>query len=382
MAGSRPLRILVHTPLGYGGVTTLMTEIQSGLDREQLNFDYIVFHDALEPREKMVLDMGSKKLVAAADYISFRPLRGLVRFFVIQRVCRKNHVRIFHFNGGAPMGFVTMLAAKLGGVKWVTFHSHNGGMSNEGRLAVLVSRICKPLLPLVADDFWACSALAANFSFPKSIVENKKYYFMPNAIDLERFAYNEEARARVRREMGWDGHYVIGHAGRFNHQKNHGFLIDIFAEIAKMDENALLVLFGEGELLEPVKEKVRALGLETRVSFCGTSEQMDQMYQGMDVFLLPSCFEGLPVVGVEAQAAGLPIVFADTITREVAVSNHVVYLPLSDSPKIWAEQVLSMKASLRYNCIDALRKAGFDRKEMIQHFQQYYLDIGKKLGLV
>ena len=161
------------------------------------------------------------------------------------------------------MGFLTMLAAKAGGVKWITFHSHNGGMSNEGWMAKVVSALCRPLLGLVVDDYWACSELAANFSFPRRVVKDKKFYFMPNAIDLEKFKYNAKVRNQVRNELGVADKFVVGHAGRFNHKKNHTFLIDIFAEIHKKNPDAFLVLFGVGELQDSVKNKVYTRDLFT-----------------------------------------------------------------------------------------------------------------------
>ena len=374
----RQLRILVHAPLGVGGVTNLMLNIQKHLDREKLNFDYLVFHDRTEPQEHKALELGGRKLVASADEIAFKPLRAIVRLKRVRDVCKRNNVKIFHFNGGAPMGFLTMLAARAGGVKWITFHSHNGGMSNEGWMAKVVSALCRPLLSFVVDDYWACSELAAAFSFPKRIVKDKKYYFMPNAIDLEMFKYSPEVRNQVRKELGVTDRFVVGHAGRFNHQKNHTFLIDIFAAIYQKNPEAFLLLFGVGELQESIKKKVEHLGLQDSVLFYGASDQMERMYQAMDVFLMPSKFEGLPVAGVEAQAAGLPIVFSDTITHKVAVSPDTIFLSLQESAAVWAEKILQFKNMLRRDCCAELKNAGFEQQDMIQYFQEYYLGIREK----
>ena len=130
-------KIVVYAPLGIGGVSSLMTNIQKKLDREKLNFDYLVVHDRKEPMEDLVVSLGSKKIVAAADEIKFRPLRTVVRFFRIIKECKRNDIKVLHFNGGAPMGLFTIVAAKFGGVKHITFHSHNGGMSNEGKFVSL-----------------------------------------------------------------------------------------------------------------------------------------------------------------------------------------------------------------------------------------------------
>lgn len=373
------LRILVHAPLGVGGVTNLMLNIQKHIDRDKLNFDYLVFHDRIEPEEHTALELGARKLVASADEITFKPLRAILRLKRVRDVCKKNNIKIFHFNGGAPMGFLTMLAAKAGGVKWITFHSHNGGMSNEGWMAKVVSALCRPLLGLVVDDYWACSELAANFSFPRRVVKDKKFYFMPNAIDLEKFKYNAKVRNQVRNELGVADKFVVGHAGRFNHQKKHTFLIDIFAEIHKKNPDAFLVLFGVGELQDSIKNKVNDLGLTDSVLFYGASDQMERMYQAMDVFLMPSNFEGLPVTGVEAQAAGLPIVFSDVITHEVAVSPNIEYVSLNKPVRLWADKVLAFKGTERRDYCDELRSHGFDQTVMVKHFQEYYLNIYNNL---
>lgn len=377
-----PLKILVHAPLGVGGVSGLMLNIQRNIDREKLNFDYLVFHDRVEPQEQAAFDLGSKKIVASADEIKIKWIRGIVRLFRIRKVCRQNRYKILHFNGGAPMGLLSMLAAKLGGVKHITFHSHNGGMSNEGFFAKPVSALCKPFMDFVVDDYWACSGLAAKFSFPGRVVKQKRFYFMPNAIDVEKYAYNEKVRKAVRHELGLEGKFVVGHAGRFNHQKNHEFLIEIFQAVHEKDSDAVLLLFGVGELLEHIKEKVHVSGLDDFVIFYGNSDEMEKMYQAMDVFLMPSKFEGLPVVGVEAQAAALPVVFSDVVTQEVQITDKVSYVPLNASLETWVSKILDYKGKPRIDQTARIKNAGFEQASMVEHFQAYYMEIGRKLRIV
>lgn len=378
-AGNKPIRIIVHAPLGIGGVSNLMLDIQNNIDRSKINFDYLVFHDRKEPQENKAVALNAKKIVVSADEIKIKPLREISRFFKMIKVCRENNVEILHYNGGTATCVIRFLAAKLGGVKYITFHSHNAGVSNGGNLTYILNKICKPLLYLFVDDYWACSSEAAKFSFPKSVVENKKYYFMPNAIDLERFDFDKEIRDKARKKLGVYEKFVIGHAGRFNHQKNHEFLIDIFKSIKEKEPNSVLVLFGVGELMEDIKAKVHFLNLDNDVIFYGATDEMERMYQAMDVFLMPSKFEGLPVSGVEAQSSGLPIVFSDTITKEVAITDNVKYVSLSSPVSEWADVVLSFKGAKRIGKCRELKDAGFDRKDMVEHFQDYYLNIYDKL---
>ena len=379
----KPLRIVVYAPLGVGGVTNLMLAIQKNLDPEKLVFDYLVVHDRKEPMEDTITSLGSKKIVASADNISFRPIRGILRLFIIRRVCKEHNIKILHFNSGAAMNVLTVIAAKLGGVKHVTFHSHNGGMANEGSFAKPISWLCKPIMPLFIDSFWACSKLAAEFSFPRRVVENNRYLFVPNGIELEKFRYNSDLRNSVRSELGVNGKFVIGNVGRFSFQKNHTFLVDVFRRVKEVKENAVLILFGEGPELENVKRKVANLELSDAVIFYGTTNYMNKMYQAIDVLVMPSLFEGFPVTGVEAQASGLPCIFSDTITKELAIGDNVKYVSLNSPIDIWRDAVLSYENCERVSSsnIEKLRLAGFDQKKMVEDFQAFYISVGKKLGL-
>lgn len=379
---SKPMRVLVTAPLGVGGISSLMINIQKNMDRDVLNFDYLTLHDRKEPQEDIVLEMGSNKYVASADNVKIKPLRFVIRLFQIKKICKENNVKVFHNNDGTPKGVLNAIAAKAGGVKYITYHSHNGGTTDMSGFSKIVNLLCRPLIPLVCDDLWACSTLAAEFTFPSYIVKNKKFHFMPNAIDLERYRFDSEAREKTRKELGLVGKFVIGHAGRFNKQKNHEFLIEVFEQVYKKDKDAILVLFGVGETQNNIRDMVDRLGLKDNVIFFGASNQMNKMYNAMDVFLMPSIFEGLPVTGIEAQAAGLPIVFSDVITREVAIAPNIEYISLKEKKEIWADKVLSFKGQERRDYCEELKKAGFEQAEMVRNFQDYYLKVGSKLNLI
>lgn len=380
--GKKEIRILVAAPLGVGGISNLMIDIQKNIDRNLINFDYLTLHDRKEPQEDVVLALGSNKYAASADDVRIIPLRFLIRLFKIRKICKENNIEIFHYNEGTPKGILNVLAAKAGGVRYVTYHSHNGGMTDKSLLTKLCNALCKPLIPMVCDDMWACSRVAAEFTFPKSIANHAKYHFMPNAIDIARFKYDEVCRLKTRKELGVNDKFVVGHAGRFNRQKNHLFLIDIFNQILLKNRDSVLLLFGVGETQQEVREKVKKLGIENNVVFMGASDEMEKMYQAMDVFLMPSLFEGLPVTGVEAQATGLPIVFSDTITREVAVSPNITFVSLSESAEHWADETLKYRNSdSRQDYCDLLCKAGFEHSTMIKDFEKYYLEVANRISV-
>lgn len=168
--------------------------------------------------------------------------------------------------------------------------------------------------------------------------ENKVTIFN-NAIDLERFRFNPSIRESVRRELGLEGKFVIGHAGRFCIQKNHDFLIDVFAEVYRQRNDAVLVLVGNGELFDEVKAKVHRLGLDNAVVFLGVRGDVDRLYQAMDVFVLPSRYEGLGIVNIEAQTAGLPCVVSDVVPLEAKMTDQIIFLPLYKNADKWAEWI-------------------------------------------
>ena len=182
MQEKEPVRVLVTAPLGVGGVTNMMINIQSHLDRSKVNFDYLVFHDRKEALEDKVASMGSRKLIASVDHISVRPLRRLLRINEIRKVCKENKIQILHYNADSAADVTNILGAKLGGVKYVTIHSHNAGFGTAGKGVRMVSKLLQPFIPALCNNYWGCSDLAARFLFPKSIIEAGNYAVLPNGI--------------------------------------------------------------------------------------------------------------------------------------------------------------------------------------------------------
>ena len=376
---NKPVRVLVVAPLGVGGVTNMMINIQKHLDRSKINFDYLVFHDRKEPSEDIVKKMGSRKLVASVDNIGSAAIRRFARLKEIKKVCRENKIDILHYNADSAADLMNIMAAKAGGVKYVTIHSHNAGFGTAGKGIRIMSKILKPLIPHYCDTFWGCSDLAARFLLPKSIIDSGNYYVLPNGIELDKYKFDQNVREEKRKELGVEGKYVIGHAGRFSDQKNHTFILDIFAKICEKDHDAILVIFGVGELLDKMKDKANLLGISERVIFYGASNEMNKMWQAMDVFLMPSLHEGLPVTGIEAQASGLPCVFSDEITKEVDVTNTSIFLSLSETTEKWADAVLAFKGTARFNNIEKLRMANYDISSTANTVSELYLNVAERI---
>ena len=253
-------------------------------------------------------------------------------------------------------------------------------MDNGSGIKKNIMNLFKKLIPIVSDYNLACSDLAAQFMFPPQILKEKNFTVIKNAIDVEKYRFSEEVRLEYRKKLKMENKLIIGHIGRFMPQKNHKFLIDIFAEIYKKRSDAVLVLIGNGELLDEIKEYVEKKQLKNAVCFYGTTNEVPQILQAFDCFLLPSFYEGLPVVGVEVQASGLPFVLTDTITKEVDFSDLVNYLSLEDEPEKWADCVIKCSELKRNRSKypDIVKEAGFDISEETKKLTSLYEKYAKR----
>lgn len=375
MDKNKTVRILVVAPLGIGGITNMMINIQKHLKREKINFDYLTFHDRKEPCEAQVAAMGSQKFIASADGIRCRSLRCMVRMNKIRKICKENHIKILHYNADSPTDLFGIIAAKLGGVKYVTLHSHNSELSSNDKITLTISNILRNLIPIFCDNYYACSHSAAKFLFPRKITEGRNYSLLPNGIDLQKYKFNPSVRNEVRKELGLSQKFIIVHAGRFCEQKNHSYLLEIFKKVYEKDKSAVLLLFGTGELMDPIKKKAAKLEISEAVIFYGTTDQMSRMWQAADILVMPSLYEGLPVTGIEAQASGLKCIFSDCITRETDITDTSEFLSLDLPPEAWADTILQHKKYVRSSGVPALEKAGYDIQKTADIVSKHYLTI-------
>lgn len=194
-----------------------------------------------------------------------------------------------------------------------------------------------------------------------------------NAIDAGKFTYRPEKRAAMREQLGIADKFVVGHVGRFNTQKNHPYLIDIFAELVRMEKDAVLILLGDGPDRKRMEDKCAALGIRDKVLFAGNQRQPEDYYQAFDIFLLPSFHEGLPGVLVEAQAAGLPCLVSDTVTEEARATDLVKYLSIEQPARVWAEEIMARRCYERRNTYEELAGSGFDVKIQVEGYREFYL---------
>ena len=220
-----------------------------------------------------------------------------------------------------------------------------------------------------------CSKPAGIWTFGSKAVDSGKVKFIKNGIETEKFVYNDQIRILKRKELGLNNKLVVGHVGRFMQQKNHTFLIDIFQELHKKQPNSVLVLVSDGKLMNEVKNKVHTYGLDDAVLFLGNRNDVNELMQAFDVFVFPSLWEGLPLTGIEAQTAGLPVFMSDVITDEVCITNNIYKMSLKQSATEWANKIFSVTNNhKRENMKQQVIDAGFDIRTTADWLQEFYLN--------
>ena len=353
-----------------GGIESFLCNVLTRLDMRELEVDIVaarldssVFTERLRARGVRFYELsGSMRRVGE----NRRRLRELIR---------ERRYDVLHLNAfqGLSLGYLRI--AREEGVPVRIAHSHNTALRRSLTRPVKLAihgwgrrRYTKD-----ATDLWACSKDAAAFLFSAAELQRRGFQFIPNGIDAERFRFNAAGRAAVRHELGLDGKLVIGHVGRLCYQKNQSFLLDMLAEVVRKRPESGLLLVGEGEDKAMLKEKAQRLGIADKVLFYGAAEHMERLYWAMDIFAFPSRFEGLGIVAIEAQAAGLPVICSDRVPREAAATDLVEFLPIGKSEERWAERLTACGQERRRDMNSAVRQAGYDVEQTAEKLQRFWM---------
>lgn len=354
------------------GVMSVIMNYYRHINRDKVQFDFLYFKNLDNTYINEIEHLGGRVFLIPKPSISKRFRDELVALFNQQRgVYTAIHIHEVYLT------FLLAPLAKKYGINHIITHSHATMYSGKKFSAIRNRILCIPLKKS-ANHYFSCSRAAGEFLYGKKNLNRGKVTIINNAIDCTKFKYNEFIRNKMRKELELQNNFVIGHVGRFSEEKNHTFLIDIFHSIKIQKGKAKLVLVGDGPLISNMKEKVKKLNLDNDVIFLGRRNDIPNLLQAMDIFILPSLFEGLPVVGVEAQASGLPIVISTNITREIGLLN-AQYIDLEATPEHWAESILNVKKNTnRKNGVNILREKGFDISIEATKLENIYLNMVKK----
>lgn len=364
-----PIRVLHEDViLDPGGIEVLLMNLYRHIDREQLQFDFMVHRAEEGFYEKEVAQLGGQIYRTPP----FNPFHyGAYKKGVTTILQAHPEYKVFHCHADLNL-WPLKYAAKLG-IPTRIAHSHNA--KTVVNLKYFFFKYEKMFIKNYCTDMFMCSTPAGEYRYGKKAVRERKVKFIKNGIEVEKFRFSETVRQEVRKELNLGNQIAIGHVGRFMQPKNHAFLLDVFNEIHKKNPNTVLLLTGKGPLEENIKEKVSKLQLQDCVKFLGVRNDVHRILQAFDLFLFPSLWEGLPLSGVEAQAAGLPVLMSDVITPEVYLVDHLRTCSLKDSAENWADQALDLCSHYtRRDCSKEIVDAGFDIQTTADWLQNFYIE--------
>lgn len=343
--------------MNAGGAETYLMKLFRQLDKACYQMDFCVTIQEEGDYDREIFELGGKiyhvPLKSRHPFKSFNEIRKIVRNGKYKSVLRIS---------GNSLSCLDLFAAKLGGAKKLCFRSSNS-KAGDCVFFDILHVIFRPWLNLIANVKMAPSTEAAVFMFGKRWVMNHKVNLLRNAIDIKKFTYNEEIRKEYRKKLGVEGKYVIGHVGRFTYQKNHDYLVEIFAKVCKKNINVVLLLIGRGELKEEIKEKIIGLHLESNVIFLDVRRDIPELMNAMDLLLLPSLYEGMPNVLIEAQVSGLHCITSDKVTNEANITGLVKYISL-DAPEMWIDSI-----------VESIEKEKTERQSMQEQYKSQGYDI-------
>lgn len=368
-----PIRVLhVVTKMDAAGLETLLMNIYRSIDRNKIQFDFLTHRDSEGFYDKEIIELGGHiysvppiNPLKHVEYIS-----ALDNFFWTNR--HKYKIVHSHIN---TFSMYPLRAAQKAGVPIRIAHSHASGGSLDIKIPFKI--YTRMNLKKYSTHNFGCSANAGKYLFGKKAVNLKNFSIINNAIDSKMYTYSELIEHKIKNKLNIEDKYIIGHVGRFTKLKNHSFLIDIFKEVHKKNNHARLMLIGEGELESKIKRQVKDAGLENEVLFMGVQDNIPEIMQAIDVFVLPSISEGLPLVIIEAQAAGIPCVVSPAVPKEAVITSSVFSHSLQEGTEVWTNSVLKAKKIKKYDTYSVILSSGYDISDEAKKIQLFYEEMHK-----
>lgn len=376
------------------GVSSMLLNYYRYIDHDKVNFDFMVYNTVSDDvkeyckrNHSRIYEVGPLSGKTVLDGTLYKKVEG-----VMKRYAKKYDVIHGHESNTA---FIYMKLAKKYGINNRIIHSHNA-KGADGMIKKVRNFILNHYGLKYATNYCACSKKAAKYLYGTTNHVN----IINNAIDINKFRFQPEVRNRMRKKLGVEDMFVVGHVGRFAPQKNHEYIIDIFWQFHQKVQDSKLVLIGDGELMDAIKQKVSALYLDDAVLFEGVKNNVNEYMQAMDVFVLPSMYEGLPVVCVEAQAAGLSCIVSKEVTREIKITKNVEFIEIDNEYSVlqsaiqsnqnnqkdiksWVQKLIKIREKKNVDSrklyADRVAKQGFDIREQSKKLESYYIKLSNHI---
>ena len=321
--------------MNYGGIQAFIMNVYRKINLNEVRFDFLLNNDYPKNYYEEIKKLGGHIFfVTPRNKGILKNINGLNAFF------KKNKYDVVHFHESSLSYITPLIVAKKYGVKTRIIHSHSthidGGFFHKALHFINKKRIHK-----FATHYFACGEMAASWMFSKTKCYDK-VKLIRNGIILKNYEFKDEIRNKIRRDYNLlSDSLVIGHIGRFETVKNHSFLLDVFSKIIQKKPNSILMLVGDGSLITEIKDKAKVLKIDDKIKFLGVINNVNEILQAIDVFVLPSLFEGFPISLIEAEAVGIPAVVSDSVSKEVGINLNVHFLPLDKTLDEWSEIIIS-----------------------------------------
>lgn len=350
--------IVTTTNFGFNGITSVIMNYYRNIDRDKIQFDFAIGEEIHGSLEEEIKELGGKVFKMPS-----RKKRTIKYIKSLKKLVEINKYKIVHVHGNSGTLYLDIHALKSVGVPVRIAHSHNSTCNYK-----FIHKLLKTSLNKEITDAIACSNLAGDWLY------NREYIIINNGIDIRKFVFNKNIRNEYRRKMNLQNKFVIGHIGHFSYQKNHDFLLRTFKEVYDRNKSAVLMLVGDGKLRQDIEKKIDDFSLKESVIILGKRNDVAELMQAMDVFLLPSRFEGLPVVLVEAQTSGLKCIVSDSITKECQITGRVKYLSLYEDVNCWISEILKYNKNYnRDNVEEMIINSNYNIKNEVKKLEQIYL---------
>ena len=363
---NKPIRIaqIVGKWVG-GGVEAVIMNYYKNIDHNKIQFDFICDSDSINIPYEEIESLGGRVILVP-------PYEKVIKYHKqLKKVLKENNYQIVHSHINT-LSIFSLFAAYMAKVPIRIAHSHSTTSKKEKKKNIL-KQVFRPFSKLFATHYFACTNHAGKWMFGNK----KDIYILNNAIDLDKYKYDIDVRNKIRKELNIsDDTLVIGHIGRFVEQKNHKFLIDIFNEIHKKNNNSILLLIGQGPLQDEIKDKVNELGISDSVLFLGQLNNANEYYQVFDAFILPSLYEGLGMVLIEAECSGLYCLASTEVPIDAKVTDNLKFISLNDSAEVWSNTLLNdIKNYKRISSEDIVRNSGYDIKIESKKLEDKYMEL-------
>lgn len=361
-----------------GGIETFLLNYLKHMDLSKIDLYYLCMYDRFYFSDE-IEKYGGK--IVNITHVKKNPLKY---FDELKTIIRREHIEVVHINMLSAANIVPLLACKMAGVKHIIVHSHNSNVPNN-KVKKILHIINRKFIPLLATDFWGCSQEAGEWLYGRKLPKDKKVEIINNAIENKNYIFSEQTKKVYKKELGFENNIVYGHVGAFREQKNQIRVIEIFSEVSKKLENAILVLVGDAvrpdeiEYMRLVRKKIAYLHLTDKVFFLGNRNDIGKLMSMFDGMIFPSKFEGLPLVLVESQAASLPTVISkDVIPSHVKMTPYILFESLKSSNVDWAQKALSLLEIKRISTDKILEKYGYDINYEAHRLEKLYQKIGAR----